>query len=139
MGILDNAEEKFEDAVFAYEQVRKNIMKRRFFEVEQTDMQKFQEIVIDLDAAIPGLEGGLILGGALLLKAECLHWIYLGSVMDSELNQSSQDTDRLSHESLFSQGLQLALKGKEILVSDGAGENYLSWADSILENFRTKD
>lgn len=98
-------------------------------------MQKFQEIIFDLDAAIPGLEG-LMLGRALLVKAQCLKWIYRGSYMNREQNQSSQDTD---NESLVSQGLQLALKGKELLISEGADENDLSWADGVVKDVGSKE
>ena len=120
------AEEKFEDTVYAYRLVDEENRKKRFHDI---DIQRFQEIIIDLDAVVPGLKG-IMLGRALVLKACCLHWILIG--------REAKETSKFwqpnpNHESLRSKGLQFALKGRNILIDEEAEDYDISWADNIVE------
>jgi hypothetical protein len=121
------AEEKFLDTVYTYRLADEENRKKRFHDI---DIQRFQEIIIDLDAVIPGLKG-IVLGRALVLKACCFYWILLGR--EAKENTKFWQGPNPNHESLRSQGLQFALKGRDIFINEEAEDYDISWADDTVE------
>ena len=89
------------------------------------DAQAFKMAEIDLDAAIPGLSG-VMLGRALLLKADCLYRQYLAGLDKVSIFEVIASVDPLLKE-----GHTCALKGRKILEELGSTVD-LPWANDIV-------
>ncbi len=118
-----DAEDKFRSAVQTFQkaddQARADLTK--------IDVPTIKMAMIDLDAAMPGLEGEM-LGGAMVFKANCLYWLFTADMLTSRLF----DVDKAANSPLRKEGLSLALKGRQILHELG-NTGSLSWADSLIE------
>ena len=125
MGNLD-AEEKFFEAVEAFKPVDE---KARAGSLKDIDARAFRSVMIDLDAAIPGLIDEN-LGRAKLLKAACCHWLYLNNLAlkaKSIVFVRDAAPDPLRHE-----GLSYALEGRKVLEECGGSANDLKWANDTI-------
>lgn len=91
------------------------------------DTKAFQMVIIDLDAAIPGLSG-VILGRALVLKAACFYWLHLEKLSKVLVFDVYELPDPLLEE-----GLSYALRGRKILEELGSTVD-LPWANGVVEN-----
>ena len=123
MGNMD-AVDKFFEAVGAFKLADESA---RAGNLKNIDARTFRSIIIDFDAAIPGLEDEN-LGRALLLKATCFYWLYL-----SELAHKRSvlfDVDAPPNP-LRVEGLSYALKGRDILQKLGRTKE-LPWANDIV-------
>lgn len=126
MGDAD-AEDKFFEAVEEYKTAEKKARER------ENNPERFRLIIIDLDAAIPGLDG-VTLGRALLLKASCFYWLYLLKTRSHKdifeaANAPEPDT-------MLKEGLPYALKGRELLQKLGSTVD-LPWANDIVRKMTT--
>lgn len=90
------------------------------------DTKAFQMVIIDIDAAIPGLSG-VMLGRALVLKAACFHWLYLEKLSKVLLFDVDEPPDPLLEE-----GLSYALRGRKILEELGCTED-IPRANDVVE------
>jgi len=88
------------------------------------DALAFQNVILDLDAAIPYLEG-IWSGRALVLKADSIYWLYLAELTKSKVYRE------LPKDPLWEEGLSCALKGRQILRERGSDAD-LPWADDIV-------
>lgn len=127
MGSRD-AETKFSDAENSYilaEQAARGDM-------SQIDQRAFKMVVIDLDAALPGLDG-VRRGRALLLKAASLYWLYEGrmSEYDSMFAVLKDAEGRAQLQSQLEEASSWALEGREILAEIGTPSE-LAWADDLV-------
>jgi hypothetical protein len=120
MGNLD-AEEKFVEAVEAFTIVDD---KARASGWRNIDVRAFRSVMIDLDAAIPGLTDEN-LGRAKLLRAMCCYWLYLNNL------PRVFDVDA-PPDPLLQEGLSYALEGRKILEECGGSEGDLHWANDIV-------
>lgn len=91
------------------------------------DVQAFKMVIIDLDAAIPGLDGEK-LGAALVFKAHCLYWLFRADMHTSRFF----DVDKAANSPLRKDGLALALKGRQILQDLGSTQS-VAWADDLIK------
>lgn len=132
MGNTD-AEAKFFDAVnsfrFAEQAARANM--------SQIYQRAFNMVVIDLDAALPGLDG-VTRGWALLLKAASLHWLYVGqfSAYDSVFAMLNDTEGQAQLKSLREEALAWALQGREVVVESGTPSD-LAWADDLVSKLQS--
>jgi hypothetical protein len=124
MGNFD-AEQKFFEATKTFKIAEE---KARKFNI---DANKFRMVVIDLDAAIPGLDG-IMLGRALLLKAYCLYWLYLDKISK---NKSILDAVMAPTDPLIKEGLSYAMKGLEILEKHGSTVDF-PWANGLINELK---
>ena len=124
MGNID-AEQKFFEAVKTY---RVSDEKAKSSGLNEIDVRIFQMVIIDLDAAIPGLMG-VMLGRALLLKASCFHWLHLDKLIK---HQSILSVVHAPPDPLLKEGLSYAIRGRKILEELGAKAE-LPWANDIVD------
>lgn len=120
MGDRD-AEERFFEAVNNFRTADEKA--RSDFKIDE---QAFQMVIIDLDAAIPGLTG-VTLGRALVLRAGCLYWLHLAKLSRARFFDVTAPRDPL-----LTEGLAYALKGRKILEEAGSARD-LAWADDLVE------
>ena len=125
MGNKD-AEQKFFEAVNTYKTADE---KARNGGLNKIDAKTFQTVIIDLDAAIPGLTG-VMLGLALLFKAGCLHWLHLDKLFKDRSIDRLFDADA-PPDPLLKEGLSCALRGREILKKLGSTV-HLPWANDLV-------
>ena len=128
-----NAEAKFFDAVnsfrFAEQAARANM--------NQIDQRAFKMVVIDLDAALPGLDD-VTRGRALLLKAASLHWLYVSqlSAYDSVFAMLNDIEGQAQLKSLREEALSWALQGRAVVVESGTPSD-LAWADDLASKLQS--
>ena len=122
MANLD-AEEKFYEAVEAFKLVDE---KARGAGPKSIDAPGFKSVMIDLDAAIPGLTDEN-LGRAKLLKATCCHWLYLNNLSKTLVFVVDAPPDPFLQE-----GLSYALEGRKILEECGGSAHDLHWANDTV-------
>lgn len=125
MGNID-AEQKFFEAVNTYKTADE---KARNGGLNKIDAKTFQMVIIDLDAATPGLTG-VMLGLALLFKAGCLYWLHLDKLFKDRSSDRLFDGDA-PPDPLLKEGLSCALRGREILKKLGSTV-HLSWANDLV-------
>ena len=103
----------------------------------QIDQRAFKMVVIDLDAALPGLDG-VTRGRALLLKAASLHWLYVGQVSayDSVFAMLNDTEGQAQLESVRKEALSWALQGREVVAESGTPSD-LAWADDLVSKLQT--
>jgi hypothetical protein len=103
----------------------------------QIDQRAFKMVVIDLDAALPGLDG-VTRGRALLLKAASLHWLYVGrvSAYDSVFAMLDDTKGQAQLESLREEALSWALQGREVVAESGTPSD-LAWADDLVSKLQS--
>ena len=123
MGNLD-AEEKFFEALRAF----KPVDERARASLKDIDVQAFRSVMIDLDAAIPGLTDEN-LGRANLLKAVCCHWLYLGNLSKKKSILFVVDAPP---DPLLQEGLSYALEGRRVLEECGGSANDLQLANDTV-------
>jgi hypothetical protein len=89
------------------------------------DKRAFQLILIDLEAAIPGLDG-FDLGRAYGLVASCHHWLYLAALREMPFFDvhAPPNPNRKA-------GLAAAEKARKLLAK--APKHDRKWIDSLLE------
>lgn len=128
MGNRD-AEQKFLEAVNTYRTAEQKARGG----LNKIAPKAFQMVIIDLDAAIPGLTG-VMLGLALLFKAGCLHWLHLDELF--HLDERSIDLRLLDVDAPpdphLKEGLSCALRGREILKKLGSTV-HLPWANDLVK------
>lgn len=124
MGNLD-AEEKFFEAVQAFRQADESA---RSGGLKNIDAHAFKNVMIDLDAAIPGLTDHN-LARAKLLKACCCHWLYLNNLSKNESILFVVDAPP---DPYLKQGLSYALEGRKILEDSGGSASDLQWANDTV-------
>ena len=120
------AEEKFREAVTAFSGLARNLWKPGGGDASQSD---FRDVLTDLEAAIPGLDG-VMRGRALVLKGEChfnIFWKTLGltAFYDPDRAPTSPPTE----------ALECALEGQRILQAEHSTSD-LQWADSVVQKLR---
>ncbi|HEV8483778.1 MAG TPA: hypothetical protein VGV87_09535 [Blastocatellia bacterium] len=123
MGNVD-AEDKFFEAVEAFKIADE---KARSGGLSNINGRAFRSVIIDLDAAIPGLSDES-LGRALLLKGTCFYWVHLGEL--TKKKSIFFDVDAPPHP-LLVEGLACAVEGREILKQRGCVQE-LPWANDIV-------
>jgi len=123
MGNLD-AEEKFFEAVQAF----KLVDEKARASLKDIDERALRSVMIDLDAAIPGLTDEN-LGRAKLLKAVCCHWLYLGNLRKKKSILFVRDA---APDPLLKEGLSYALEGRKVLEQSGGSANDLQWANETV-------
>ena len=128
MGNLD-AEEKFFEAVEAFKPVDE---KARAGSLKDIDARAFRSVMIDLDAAIPGLTDEN-LGRAKLLKAVCCHWLYLVNLSKKKSILFVRDA---GPDPLLQEGLSYALEGRKVLEECGGSAHDLQWANATVRKLR---
>jgi len=124
MGNMDAKEKYFE----AFNVFRVTEEKAR---ARTIDANKFQMVIIDLEAAIPGLDG-IMLGRALLLKACCLHWLHLDKIRKYK---TIFDACTTPPDPLLKEGFSCALRGREILEKLRSTVD-LPWANDIVNKLK---
>lgn len=131
MGNKD-AENRFFEAVNSFRSAEQ--MARA--NMSEIDQRAFKMVLIDLDAALPGLDG-VMRGRALLLKAASQHWLYFAQVSAYEsvfaLMKDTEGKARL--ESLREEGLSWALQGREVVAELGASSD-LDWANDLVSKLK---
>ncbi len=118
---MDDARERFLDAVRSMQETEAKTQK---------DEKPFRMVVIDLDAAIPGLSE-LDKGRAIYLKAKALWWIYILRL--SVMDEVKQLTSISQKQPALSECHELAVQGKEILVSNGANKVEIDWVEDLIK------
>ena len=119
------AEERFMDAVRAFQRAEEQSRANS----RNITPKVFQRVVIDLDAALPGLEG-LTKGRATLLKAQAMWWQYFVGLSQNppKFFDPSAPTDPLLTESH-----RVAIAGRELLQQLKAPQSDLDWADDLVK------
>jgi hypothetical protein len=125
----DSAEERFIDAVRAFQQAEEAARAN----AANTPPAAFQRVIIDLDAALPGLDG-LSKGRALVLKAQALWWQYFVRLSQNapKLYDPSAPADPLLAESHL-----VAVEGRKLLQRLKAPQSDLAWADDLVKKTTT--
>jgi len=121
----DDAKERFFDALDTFTKLDKSARSSS----SKIDDKSFKKVIIDLDAAIPGLEGAN-LGRAILLKALSLYWIYYKGL--SKKNIFEIINNPIEKDPILMESHELSLKGKSILVKSNAPDNDIKWADDLI-------
>lgn len=121
-----HAREKFFEAVNTF---RSADDQARSGGLDKIDAQAFQMVIIDLDAAIPGLTGAM-LGRALVIKGQCIYWLHLDNLVKSGKESGLLDVDTLPDPRL-KEGLSCAMKGRNILEELGNTAE-LPWANDVV-------
>lgn len=127
MGTID-AKQKFSEAVNTYKVADE---KAKSGGLNKIDARTFKMVIIDLDAAIPGLTG-IMLGRALLLKACCLYWLHLDKLTK---HQSILSVVEAPPDPLLKEGLSCAMRGRKILEEHGSKVD-LPWANDTVNKLR---
>jgi hypothetical protein len=122
---MNDANERFLEAVKSFQKLEKAARSGS----AGADEKSFRKVIIDLDAAIPGLEG-LHLGRAMLLKAQSLWWIYFLGLNEKNIFGIINNPEKKNQ--LLAESHELALKGKNILVNHNASDREISWADDLF-------
>lgn len=117
-----DAEERFREAAKSFMAADE---KARSGHLGDIDEQAFQMVLLDLDAAIPGL-AGVMLGRALVLKAACFYWLHLAKIS----KVSVFDVIGAPPDPLLKEGLSYAIKGRNILKELGSSAD-IPWANDI--------
>jgi hypothetical protein len=120
---MNEAEEKFREAAMAFKQLDDKFRAEGIGAISANDMQA---ILIDLDAAIPGLTE-LMLGRALVLKGDLFFRMHLFSLRNQRLYDPDAPTP------LLDEGLPHAKKGLGLLEKHGASPRDLAWATSVVQ------
>jgi hypothetical protein len=120
------AEEKFRDAVEEYQAAEQKALER------ENNPERFKLIIIDLDAAIPGLDG-VILGRALLIKASCFYWLYL--LKTRSYKSIFEAANAPDPDPMLKEGLPYALEGRELLQKLGSTSD-IPWANDIVKKMK---
>jgi hypothetical protein len=125
-----DAEDRFIEAVHAFkdadEKARKD-MKRG------VNKKVFQLVLIDLDAAIPGLEGRM-LGHAYGFKASCYDWIRTAEVMEAAKGSRLFDVYASRKSPTRAAGLSAAKKARSILAK--IPNEDLGWIEDLIEQLK---
>lgn len=119
---MDDAEERFFDAVRAFQGAEKAARA----DMTHVDEKAFRRAIIDLDAGITGLDG-LQLGRAKLLKASALWWIDWSRLGQRSLLEAGKVSPELT------EAHELAVAGLSLLKRSGASDSELSWANDLVE------
>jgi hypothetical protein len=125
--MMNDAEERFMEAVQAFKKAEDAARA----ELGNIDEKAFRRAIIDLDAAIPGLEG-LQLGRAMVLKGQALWWISFAKQSGKILfDVEAENPER-------AEAHQLAVEGLALLEQNDAAEHDMSWANDLVEKTRNE-
>ena len=127
MGNAD-AENKFYEVLMA---IKKLYTENDKVPIISTDEKVFQMILVDIEAALPGLTD-VKLGRALLIKADCLYWLLLKKWYNNSPRLVAVDSDP---DPLIKGALTCALKGRKILKESGSTED-LPRADDFIKKLK---
>ena len=121
---MQDAEERFFDALRAFQKADDAA---RSVEAGVSE-DAFKRVIIDIDAAIPGLEE-LFLARAKLLKAHALWWLYWLQLkaQPPRFYDPTEPKDRLLIESHT-----LAVEGRRILKKLRVSKDELKYADDLV-------
>src|SRR6266700_2317109 len=120
----DDAEERFFLAGRALEKAEQAARS----DLQAGNPNDFKKAVIDLDAAIPGLEG-LSLARAKLLKAHALWWMYF---LGLRTNHPKFYDPTQPEDPLLAESHALAVEGRKLLKRFKAPSEDLEFADDLV-------
>lgn len=123
--MMTDAEERFFEAVQTFKQAEEAARA----DVGNIDEKAFRRAILDLDAAIPGLEG-LQRGRATVLKGQSLWWISFSKLSGKVLFEvGAEDPER-------TEAHRLAVEGLTILEQNDAPNHDLAWAQDLVKKTR---
>jgi len=121
---MQDAEERFFDAARAFQKVDEAARSHE----EDVKEDAFKRVIIDIDAAIPGLED-LFLARAKLLKAHAIWWIYW---LRLKTNTPKFFDPSMPKDPLLVESHALAIEGRKILKKLKAPKADLKYADDLV-------